>query len=246
MKMVITSDWHADHTTYGVPRYKDVAQAVKQTVRAAKEQKVDAYCFVGDLADPDDAPRALRAARLAIETATELAAEGIASYWLAGNHDVIEDGSGETTLSCLRPVAEGSGGMVHLFERPMFGPDAGFNLVALPYTASSHAYDPGEFLREWRLLPRQPTIILSHLTKGLGIAPGEETTEMPRGREVEFPADAVEELAQGGKVVVMQGHWHKAQTFCHGSYNVHVPGSLARLTFSEEAHEPSFIILDLD
>ena len=67
MKILHTSDWHADWSTSGVDRYDDVAEAVAQTVKEAVDRKVDLYVFAGDLADPDDGPRVLRAVELAVD-----------------------------------------------------------------------------------------------------------------------------------------------------------------------------------
>ena len=32
MKLVVTSDWHGDATTFGVSRFREVERAVKQSV----------------------------------------------------------------------------------------------------------------------------------------------------------------------------------------------------------------------
>ena len=40
-KICVSSDWHADARSHGVDRFDDVAQAVAQTVKAAKQEDVD-------------------------------------------------------------------------------------------------------------------------------------------------------------------------------------------------------------
>ncbi len=240
MRIVASSDWHADWITSGFPRFGDVRAAVQQVVERAC--KADVFCFLGDLADPDDAPRALRAAALAAYVDHQLRAFDVKGWWIPGNHDVFEDGSGESTLS----PACSAGALV--FSEPWAFRGRGVNVVALPFAASSHGYDPEKFVDEARdkLDPAHPVVVLSHLTTGLGIAPGEEVTEMPRGREVTFPVDAVEELAEHHpRVVVLQGHYHRAQTLRVKNFEVYVPGSLVRLTHGEEDHAPSFLELEV-
>jgi DNA repair exonuclease SbcCD nuclease subunit len=44
----------------------------------------------------------------------------------------------------------------------------------------------------------------------------------------------------------MNGHYHRAQVHAgeHG-VTVHIPGSLARLTFSEEKNAPGYMLLEV-
>jgi DNA repair exonuclease SbcCD nuclease subunit len=229
-----------------VDRFDDVRRAVHRTVDVAIAEKVDAYAFLGDLCDPDDAPRALRAVELMLEVERRLSAECITSYWLAGNHCVIEDGSGRTVLSPMRALQSvRSKSEVHLFEGAEVRRDFGnVAVLALPFTASSHPYDPAEFVRQAAAY-RETFVVLSHLAVP-GIQPGEETTEMPRGREVILPVDALLALKQRvKKLVVLSGHYHRAQTVDIRGLEVHVVGSVERLTFGEERHDPSFLILEV-
>jgi len=234
------SDLHLDAVTMGVPRFPELEQALAHTVQVAAQQKVDAYVFLGDLCDPDSGPTVFKCVELAIRTARCLAdAYGIRSYWLAGNHDVIEDGSGLTTLGPIRP-ALGSHGMV--IEHPTSWALDGATFVALPFTATSHAYDPAKFLADH--LPTGahggPYVVLSHLNVP-GIIPGEETTEMPRGRDITLPL----ELLARPDVLVLQGHYHRQQVHRHMGAVVNVCGSLARLTHGEEEHTPGYLLCEV-
>jgi DNA repair exonuclease SbcCD nuclease subunit len=236
MKILHTSDWHADWRTAGVERYDEIERAVDQTVRAAIDEKVDRYVFTGDLCDPEDGPAALRAVSLAIGTAKRLADAKIQSWWVAGNHDVFEDGSGRTTLTPLRALDGGI--LVQVFEEYTFcdmGPDIG--CVALPFISAVNSDDVCKVLRVARPRLRKKTVVLSHLGVR-GIIPGDETTEMPRGRDIYLPIEEIDPCW-----LVLQGHYHQAQTHVVDGRTIHVAGSLARLTFGEEGHSPSYQIV---
>jgi Calcineurin-like phosphoesterase superfamily domain len=246
VKAVFFSDAHADHVTYGVRRAPDVAQAMNRILRHAVDVAANFVGFAGDLSDPEDGPAALHAVELLAAMDQELTAEGIPLVAVAGNHDVIEDGSGRTVLSPLRPSMG-----FHLHETPRAmshaGSYAGFNVVALPFAASSHAYDPAAFVDSVRLDNKFPTFVISHLAVP-GVQPGEETKEIPRGREVVYPFAAVADLMMRsrGPVVCVQGHYHRRQTFrAPQGYDIHIPGSLARLTLGEERHDPGFLVIEI-
>lgn len=255
MKVLVTSDWHHDWVTYGVHRDDDVSEAVGETLTAAVKEKVDLYAFAGDLADPENVPAVLRAVSLAMNAALILSANGIPSVWEPGNHCVVEDGSGVTVLRPMtminpaffefeRPQRSGAPIFVAEVPRLHFLPGVA-NILTLPFTASSHAYEPAEFVREStrKLVSDLPTIVIGHLCMP-GVQPGEETTEMPRGREVIFPYDAV--AAIPGRKLVFNGHYHRQQTFtAPNGLQVHIPGSLARLTMGEERHQPGYLIAEV-
>ena len=245
MKLLITADWHADARTLGHARFHDVNQAVRQMVDAAVEQRVDVFCFLGDLCDPDASSSVFQCCELAISAALTLHRAGIESIWIAGNHDVIEDGSGDTTLSPLRPVANATGS-IHVFERPSVVTHGigDVSIMALPFTATSHAYRPDGFVREHADAMRfGKWIVLSHLAVA-GVQPGEETTDMPRGREVVLPRERFPEELVG--VTIVQGHYHHGQRHrVDGFRDVVIPGAPVRLTFADENRDPSFLIVEV-
>jgi DNA repair exonuclease SbcCD nuclease subunit len=243
MKLLITSDWHADAKTLGHARYPDVEEAVRQTVRQAIDQKVDAYCFLGDLCDPDSGSAVFRSVELVIWAATHLARAGVTSIWLAGNHDVIEDGSGDTTLSPLRPIAR-EDEHVWLFEQPGTATFDIHNVCvhALPYTATSHPYDP-EKAAEPIWSQGGTHVVLAHLSVE-GVQPGEETKEMPRGRDVTFPRGKFTQDRNG--VYLFNGHYHRQQVHTMpGFLPVHIPGAPARFTFGEQDNVPGCLFVEV-
>ena len=247
MKILVTGDWHTDAITAGVDRAEDVATAIGETVEAAIREEVDLYLFLGDLCDPDGV-RSHRAAALGVHTAARLRHYGIASRWLVGNHDVIEDGSGSHTLAGISALSFGQRlgrEDAKVYDAPTVeaigargGP--GVDLVALPFTPRSHAYDPAAFIEELpgRVGAAMPVLIAGHLNIE-GIGPGSETLDMPRGRDVFFPVEACRKRFPNA--LLLNGHYHTRQIF----NGIVIPGSLERLTFGEERNEPGYLIVEI-
>lgn len=249
VKIIVTSDFHLDWTTAGVSRFEELSCAVHATVSRAIDEYAAAYLFLGDLCDPDSGSCVFRCIELVGRAIFRLRAAKITSVWIAGNHDVIEDGSGQTTLTPLRALdidhvsANVSKGSVVVVERPslvMLHDDArSVALYALPYVATSHAYDPDAWLRDKLASCSMPAIVAGHMTEIVGARLGDETTEMPRGRGLPFPASA----SQKDCVVArLNGHYHRQQVTEGG---IHIPGSLARLTFGEETNTPGFFVMEV-
>ncbi len=242
MRCVICSDLHIDAKTAGYDRFKDCSEALTQAVEHAQEVKADRFIFLGDLCDPD-ATNLLRCIDVAMLCASELHRVGITSFWLAGNHDVLEDGHGTTTLDLLEHVR---GAWVqkipelytsYLTKKEMENP-IGF----LPYPSSSAPYDPDKVVRGWKKSERPPTLICSHLMVE-GIEVGSETTDFPRGRDIFLPTRAIRECFPD--ITVVQGHYHRPRVESVDGVQVHIVGSMVRLTRSELHNTPRFLTLDL-
>jgi hypothetical protein len=244
MRCLFTGDWHGDWLTGGVDRFGEIKRATARTVTEAIDREVDLYVFLGDLADPDN-PRSHRAVALAIETMRVLAQNDIQQLWIAGNHDVIEDGTGATTLTPLVEMSHACSG-AKVFESPMqcmFRSGGEFPVMCFPYVARSRSYSPAQWVQEWtRTAPR---LIVGHLTKPSPVPTspspieGSETLEMPRGRDIPWPIEEIR--ARWPEVVVVGGHYHEAQF----TRTIHFPGNLARLTHGEEQNRPGFLVMDI-
>jgi len=248
MKLLVTGDWHVDAVTLGISRHDDVRDAAHNMVEVAIDEQVDTFVFLGDLADPDGAGATLRAAALAIELAGKLSDEGIRSVWIAGNHDVTNDGTGMTTLSPLGAVADEN---IYVFEHSQWvilhgdlkkNPSDMLHLLCLPYELPRDV--PSDLATMLKFVHRDDDRLAfaSHLSLR-GMIPGEETEEMPRGSEVYLPD---EEYAKIPWVVGLSGHYHKRQVHeCPSGLKIHLPGTLARFRFDEEKHEPGFLLLEV-
>lgn len=247
MKILATSDWHGDASMRGYSRFDEVRDAVWHTVQEAIERKVDVYAFLGDLTDPDSGSCVFRVMGLAIAVAEHLRLRGITSIWIAGNHDVMENGKHEHAETTLRPLVDlarisrsaPTGALIHVFEDPGELTIGATRFVLLPYTSTNNAYDAAKFCEQTVIGPGD--IVLGHLMVP-GVIPGEETNEMPRGRDVVFP------LAETACASYrLNGHYHRPQAFDprDGGPPILIPGSVARLTFGEERNEPSFLCFEV-
>lgn len=241
-KIVVIGDLHLDQSTAGVDRFKDCYDVLMQAVEKAIEVKAAALIFTGDLSDPHTV-RSHRAVAALAEAVSRAHHEGIWSVLLAGNHDVIEDGSGGSVMDAL-----GWSGKCTLVKRPSFIPlcdghkGACCMLLCLPFTPSSHNYDPDEYVRQCaareRPEPGMPLLVIGHLNLE-GITAGSETVDMPRGRDVFWPLQALQECFPDALLV--GGHYHTAQTF----KGVHIVGSAVRLRFDERDNNPGFLVLEV-
>lgn len=239
MKLLVTGDWHGDAVTAGYRRAADVEAAVLRTVAYARDAKVDLYAFLGDLTDPDSGSATLRAVEIAMLAAERLNAYGVRNVWVAGNHDVVEDGSGRTTLG---PLSRAAFPLTTVFERPGCFELHRRLVCALPFAARSHAYDPPTTVRSFTNLDgvrddADVYVFLAHLQVE-GAKVGSETTDMPRGRDVAFPVEAVKEVPLRR---CFNGHYHTRQVIGE----VTCPGSLQRLTFGEQNNTPGFLVAEV-
>lgn len=243
MKLVATSDWHLDQSTAGVDRYEDICQSIDESVDAAIAMEADAYLMCGDLADPNTV-RSHRAVAKATEVQTRLRLSNVIPMWLVGNHDVIEDGSGFSTMESLKYCSPDR--VNHVMSEPgCFGFQNAkhkhqCNVIHLPFTPSSHPYDPDDFIRG---LARdgstaEPILVVGHLNLQ-GISAGSETVDMPRGRDVFWPIDALQECFPNA--VLVGGHYHTPQDY----KGVHIIGSMARLRFDETHNTPGYSVMDI-
>lgn len=235
MKILHTSDWHLDAVTCGMRRIGDLERAVRRTVQIAGEQRVDAYVFHGDLADPDCGSILVRVLAIAIEAARDLSSQGISNIWIAGNHDVIEDGGGISTLNPLGNLTPHT----RVAEKPMILSDLGVELVLLPFPSRTRLYDPDRYLRDNPPRVGQRRAVLGHCTGLDGVQMGSESRDMSRGAELSFPLAA---CFEHGVALMANGHFHKQQLTDGG---VWIPGALERLRFDEEGHTPGILITEV-
>jgi hypothetical protein len=221
--VVAISDVHGDVSTAGVDRFEDIVEVGDRSVQHAIDIGATAHVFVGDLADPHTVRSHRSVAKLA-EWRRRLHLKGILSIAIAGNHDVIEDGSGVTVLDVLKH--DGCGPVATQPCTFPVGPDC--YALALPFCASSHNYDPEAIVRKLHENGTKIDIVFGHLNLR-GIKVGSETTDFPRGRDVFWPTEVLRELYPDALLV--GGHYHTPQVFD----GVHIVGSAVCLRFGDEA-----------
>ncbi len=256
MRLVVCSDAHLDWITVGVKRFEENSAAMRHTADVAIRSRADAWMFLGDLTDPDSGTCVFRCVQTLIEVVGKVTRAGIPAIVIAGNHDVIEDGSGDTSLSPLTACGFED---CYVVERPRVVLLDDVSVCCLPYAATSHAYgtiteastmldaaimraEATEYLPTGAL----PIVVVGHLSID-GIIPGEETREMGRGREVLFPYEVVEQRLKGRRSALLNGHYHQRQAFTPkgGSMPIQIPGSLARLAFGEQDNTPGYLVVEV-
>lgn len=235
MKLLVTGDWHPDVITMGVMRFDEIAAAAEAMADDAIREQVDVFCFLGDLADPDSGALTFRSIDLAMRIAIKLAEHDIGSIWLAGNHDVMEDGSGTTTLTPMRAL-ELTFAHIHVVEQPRVIEIGSIAFVCLPFVCAAQAIDLDPFVT--KVWPKtSPAVVLGHMTSIPGVSIGSETTDMPRGRGEAFPVQATTRA-----IARFNGHFHARQVSPDG---IVMPGTPARLRFDEERHNPGYVLAEV-
>lgn len=245
MRLVVSSDWHGDWVTDGYPRHGDLESALYRVMdeccASVVARRDTVFMFLGDLSNPYSA-HVHRAVAAGVWFATNLADRGVRSLWLVGNHDVIEDQHGSHTLMAIealsscnaRPGALRLDVPVRVRSIPGLEGIGGRGVLCLPYTSPARAYDPAAVVEGMEC---KFDIVAGHLNIA-GITPGSESDAMARGREVFWPAEALERYPDALR---LNGHYHQQQCF----QGIHIPGSLLRLTHGEEQNSPGFLVFDL-
>ena len=101
MKFLHTSDWHVGKTSKQHSRLPEQREVMREIVRIAREQQVDAVLVAGDLYETS-APHA-DAQQLVVQTLLELRATGVEVIAIAGNHDHA------ATFDAYRPLLAAAG-----------------------------------------------------------------------------------------------------------------------------------------
>jgi DNA repair exonuclease SbcCD nuclease subunit len=239
-KILLTSDWHLDARTAGVPRIDELDSYVDEIIRVAIQEKIDFIFHLGDFFNPGTKLVPFYTSKLIrfiqhLDYST--ASDGV--VLIAGNHDVIEDSRGYTVLSPLKIVFEACYAP-RVVEHTSFFVltkcnHTSIGVLALPYTARS--VDDSQYLKESLIRAKEfvnkkgtgPLIVVGHRTVP-GATLGSETKDMSRGRDIDLPFDVFKEL---NPVLIANGHYHRAQIVSVGSHRVVIPGSPYRLTFGE-------------
>lgn len=248
MRVVAVSDVHGDAVTAGVRRFDEVQRSMLDAMGEAIREKAGAFVFCGDLTDPDSGLVLVQCLGLALFVARQLERHGVTSIWIAGNHDVGNDGEGTTTIDPLSALASSDltpgAARVYVATQPATFIVRGVEFTCLPYPSVATAYDPARAVEGCKTRIG-PLVILSHLSVR-GIIPGEESAEMPRGRDVWFPEDAVAEIARVRPTLVLQGHFHRRQVFTTKSgLPIQIVGSIATFSHGEDRGVPGYVVVDV-
>lgn len=238
MKILATSDWHLDKSTAGIHRLSDFSPYLEALIRAARN--VDVVVHTGDFFDPGGLD-AHRLTSIMIQALAQIA-QVAPVVAISGNHDVVETSDGYTVLSPLAAIVDHGafGDRIWIREKPDLLSFGDTSFLCLPYEARA-SYDPD---RVSEVLERSKShrriVVLSHSTVP-GAVIGSESREMARGRDMVLPS-----LRELDPLLVINGHYHRAQVVDYDSIQVHIPGSPHRFTFGEanDTHK-GFMIADV-
>jgi DNA repair exonuclease SbcCD nuclease subunit len=244
MKLLVFSDLHMDAVTAGLQRFEDIRNALLEVVNKAISSEFDCVVFAGDLCNPDSGSIVIRALHAAMLAARALGEANIPSIWIAGNHDVVDDGTGRTTLSPISAVCSMGGScpmsMVQVVERaPRVIVVKGVDILCLPYPSRVSRYEPDAEVE--KLYPgfvsERPVIAIGHLDI-TGALLGSEMTDFARGSSVQWPVTALSRL---GVRMSIGGHYHRVQMV----NSVVMVGSLERLRFDECDNRPGWLEVEV-
>lgn len=261
MRVLVTSDWHLDAVTAGVPRRGEVLAFAAKILRVALDAKPDLFLHLGDWYTPGSMRDALYASDVArfIAAMGRCLPKGSRAVYLTGNHDELDlfdrehpdlDPAGAdpdarfavSTLTAARSFAMMfSHAAVCEMPRVIALPND-WALLALPHCAPVLGVDYAAAVRERAAMdPRAKWIVASHLTIP-GAMLGSESRELARGRDDLLPID---EIAKLSPRLIVNGHYHRPQVVPSAAGDIVIPGSPVRMTFAERDDRKGYLLIDL-
>lgn len=236
MKILATSDWHLDAMTAGVSRAPELDAYVDAVVDRCVDQQIDVVLVGGDYYDPGSLRESQHAARL-FRYAEKIQRVVSCSVWIAGNHDVVGEGSVLSPLAVASRWWRDDMGP-EVAERPRlvdaFHGEPSVAVLALPFVAETPTVSMVALMEKAVADARAAKargdrlVVLGHFTIP-GVTVGSEE-EMVRGRDLLFPAQLVRSLEPD---LVINGHYHAQQTVEYEGVTIHIPGAPLRMTFGE-------------
>lgn len=257
MRLLHTSDWHLGRTLHGFSLIEAQRDAVDFLVAEAISREVGLFVVAGDVFDRAVPP--IEALRILNDAVSRLHEAGIPTVITAGNHDSGERLS--TYSSILRDGVWVVGDIEKVSTPIVLGDEHGEVLVyALPFLDPDlvrHALGGDEPLeRSHDAVMTQALELIDRDRRERGkprsIAIGHAFVVAAGVPEV---SDSERDLSIGGVQsipvarfgesfdYVALGHLHRPQQV--GVPAIRYSGSLLRYSFSEAAHEKSFLVIDI-
>lgn len=265
MRVLVTSDWHLDAVTAGVPRREEVLAFAAKILRVAIDAKPDLFLHLGDWYTPGSMRDALYASDISrfVSAMSRLLLPRATHVYLAGNHDELDlfdrehpnlnpagaDPDRRLPVSTLTAVAtwmysvpvEG-----RVCEQPMaIALPNEWALLALPHCAPVLGVDYAQAVREcvgdFGASRLTKWIVAAHLTIP-GAMLGSESRELARGRDDLLPID---EIAKLSPRLIVNGHYHRPQVVPSAAGDIVIPGSPVRMTFAERDDRKGYLLIDL-
>ncbi|MDQ1012217.1 exonuclease SbcD [Streptomyces sp. V4I23] len=252
MRLLHTSDWHLGRSLHRVSMLDAQAAFLDHLVATARGREVDAVLVAGDVYDRAVPP--LAAVELFDDALHRLAAAGVPTVMISGNHDSARRlgvGAGLIDRAGIHLRTDPAGCGTPVLLADAHGPVACYGLPYLEpalvkeqFGAAKAAHEPvlAAAMRRVRedLAAREPgtrSVVLAHAF----VAGGEESDserDITVGGVAAVPSDVFH-----GVDYVALGHLHGCQTVTE---RVRYSGSPLAYSFSEANHRKSMWLVDLD
>jgi DNA repair exonuclease SbcCD nuclease subunit len=251
--VIIYGDQHYDLKTEGIDRTNDIDDAHNQIIDYAidlkgKKRRV-VVLNMGDMFH-GTRPRS-EVIATAIRTLRKLEEEGIQTYIVAGNHDVIDQQGRTSALEPILAIGFEFVNIVHDITR--FEPYPGLNVICLPHISKAKAVSEGyktaqEYIDaksveiEEEIDDDTKNIVIGHMNIA-GAKTGTETY-MIKGAHEDFPRV----LKDSDKIdYIFNGHIHRPQIVPNpGGAPIIVTGDIQTNDFGERLDTKIFFHLELE
>lgn len=250
MRFIHTADWHLGRSLHGVRLLDEQRAILNQLVSIVEERRPDVLLIAGDIYDRATPPG--EAIDLLDDTLSAILEHGVPIIVIGGNHDgpqLINYGSrlfaaqslyvyGKATCSVQHVTLHDDFGPVHFYPLPYAEPLA-LQQVLGDETITSHQ----SAIVAWtkRVFAKHPqgerAIALAHLFVAGGTNCDSERKLMIGGTA------EVETSVFAGFNYVALGHLHRRQYL---GEVVHYSGSPLKYSFSEEKHQKSVNLVEID
>ena len=261
MRLIHTSDWHLGRKLKGVDRTPEIALALAEILKYAKDFEVDAVLVAGDIFDVPNPTT--EAERVAYDFFYELNQLSIPSVAIAGNHDSA------TRIDSLAPLLSLAG--VKALGRPRIAEDGGVVTIdtangklcvgAMPFASERRLLAAEDIWNKDALEQRSSykevvTYVLQNLalafkTDAVNVMMAHMTMEGAKftGSEAAFYSGDVYSFS--GQAIPSEcqymglGHIHKPQQISNAA-PTYYSGSLIQVDFGEVGEEKGFNLIEVE
>ena len=261
MRLIHTSDWHLGRKLKGVDRTPEIALALAEILKYAKDFEVDAVLVAGDIFDVPNPTT--EAERVAYDFFYELNQLSIPSVAIAGNHDSA------TRIDSLAPLLSLAG--VRALGRPKIAEDGGIVTIdtangklcvgAMPFASERRLLAAEDIWNKDALEQRSSykevvTYVLQNLaaafkTDAVNVMMAHMTLEGAKftGSEAAFYSGDVYSFS--GQAIPSEcqymglGHIHKPQQIPNAA-PTYYSGSLIQVDFGEVGEQKGFNLIEVE
>jgi len=261
MRLIHTSDWHLGRKLKGVDRTPEIALALAEILKYAKDFEVDAVLVAGDIFDVPNPTT--EAERVAYDFFYELNQLSIPSVAIAGNHDSA------TRIDGLAPLLSLAG--VRALGRPRIAEDGGVVTIdtangklcvgAMPFASERRLLAAEDIWNKDALEQRSSykevvTYVLQNLalafkTDAVNVMMAHMTLEGAKftGSEAAFYSGDVYSFS--GQAIPSEcqymglGHIHKPQQIPNAA-PTYYSGSLIQVDFGEVGEQKGFNLIEVE